>query len=85
VKPLIQFIVSKLFVLFFVGQQRRMYRSAKQNSPNLKNYKSSVLLGKLYLLFKQWLMIFCTLKQYVKELQRELMVNVAVIIKGMYK
>ena len=62
-----------------------MYRSAKQNSPNLKNYKSSVLLGKLYLLFKQWLMIFCTLKQYVKELQRELMVNVAVIIKGMYK
>jgi len=58
-------------------------KSAKQYSPNLKHFKSYVLLGMLYLLFKQWLVIFCTLKQDVRELQRELMMNDAVIIKGM--
>jgi len=36
-----------------------------------------------YLLIKQWLVIFYTLKQDIRMLQRELMMNDAVIIKGM--
>jgi hypothetical protein len=63
--------------------ERKALCEVQQNKFPLKRFKSSVLLGVLYLLFKQWLVIFYTLKQDVRKLQREVMMNDAVITKGM--
>lgn len=65
--------------------ERKTLCKVQKNKIPLKRFKSSVLLGVLYLLFKQRLVIFYTLKQNVRKLQMELMLNDAVIIKGMYK
>jgi hypothetical protein len=63
--------------------ERSALCKVQQNKIPLQRFKSCVLWGLLYLLFKQWLVIFFTLKQDVRKLQREMMVNDAVVIKWM--
>jgi hypothetical protein len=63
--------------------ERKVLCKVQQNKIPPKRFKSSVLLRVLYLLFKQWLVIFYTLKQDVRKLQGEVILSDVVIIKGM--